>query len=212
MLLEWVGAGALPRRQPGRGDGLEQPPSPSQTAPCWAACGFENPPDPGHRRRGGGRGVRPGARPAGLQEHEASVRSIVREFERRRTRPARSARRAADAVPAPGRGGRRPGARRRGCGARGPGHDDGGGTTGTRGATAWTSTCSRARSRPGGGGPLQARRPPSRPALLRDRPAAAHGTATGCASRRTRPPGYSWYEEAAGLPIADALVRWLAHG
>jgi hypothetical protein len=25
-------------------------------------------------------------------------------------------------------------------------------------------------------------------------------------------PGYSWYEEAAGLPISDALVRWLAHG
>jgi glutathione synthase/RimK-type ligase-like ATP-grasp enzyme len=24
-------------------------------------------------------------------------------------------------------------------------------------------------------------------------------------------PGYSWYQEAAGLPIADALVAWLAH-
>jgi hypothetical protein len=24
-------------------------------------------------------------------------------------------------------------------------------------------------------------------------------------------PGYSWYEEAAGLPISDALVAWLAH-
>jgi glutathione synthase/RimK-type ligase-like ATP-grasp enzyme len=23
-------------------------------------------------------------------------------------------------------------------------------------------------------------------------------------------PGYSWYETAAGLPISDALARWLA--